>query len=97
MLPKGQTESVCGYEDGPFIYKCNSGCCSRDCSAFRGELTDKKVVTQIETFDTFRTDLRKKLFGDIPDGPLILIFILVVIILLALANMLKAKGRKFGR
>lgn len=94
LLLSGQDQSVCGYEDGPFVYKCNTGCCSRDCSTIRGSPTDKTLANPVQNFDTFRSDLRKKLFGDMPDGPLILLFILVIVIILALANMLKAKGRR---
>lgn len=103
LLVQGNDKSICGYTDGPYVYPCYSGCCSQDCGAVRGDLTNKTMApappkkSLFEQFEEFRTNLRSKLFGDMPTGPLVLIFTLVIVILLALANMLKAKKPLFGR
>ncbi len=102
VLPPGKTKSMCGYTEGPYVYPCYSGCCSQDCETVRGDLTDKTFreappKSFFERFDEFRTNLRSKMFGDMPTGPVLLIFVLVIVIILALANMLKADRPSFGR
>lgn len=83
----GSEKSVCGYTDGPYVYPCNNGCCSEDCSAKRGSLTEGKLIKKAQQ------DQR-------PAWVPIAIGALVVLILLALLNMLKGKKpfhRRNGR
>jgi hypothetical protein len=83
----GAEKTICGYTDGPYVYPCNKGCCSEDCSAKRGALTKATIVKNTQQ------DQR-------PVWVPIAIGALVIIILLALLNMLKGKKpfqRRNGR
>ena len=99
MVPGSPSEkgSVCAYTDGPYVYTCNKGCCSEDCSATRGNLVKERFKetpnqTWLERFEEFRKNLRIKLFGtEMPTGVILIIIGLIIVILLALANMLKDK------
>lgn len=97
LLLAGAEKSICGREEGPFVYSCPKGCCSQDCEAVRGTLTAGRLAPEtsiFEKFDTFRERLRRQLFGDMPTGPIALVFVLIVVIILAFANMLKDTGRR---
>jgi hypothetical protein len=93
---------VCGYTDGPYVYTCEKGCCSEDCSATRGNLVQERIrekptQTWIDKFEEFRKKLRITLFGpEMPTGVILVILGLVIVILLSLANMLK-ENKPFQR
>lgn len=89
----GQEQSVCGYTDGPYVYTCDKGCCSEDCSATRGNLVKERIREKpVKSWTDKLQEVRVQLFGpDMPTGVILLVIVLVLVIILALVNMLKDK------